>query len=597
MRKTPEVFFKNGLSYLTQLEQCTHAIPFIFRFYPPNGVTPVKGYEQMVHESLLVLFGWLLPEQLPDSPNPIDVKVVCEAFDAQHCGGAEQTELIRGILMQAARRDSQRFARWKLSEVRWIQKLERLPSSFSKQEILEQGYLGYGDLLGYLALGNELKLARKLSRQVQLEKWANYLTLSVGLANELEILHQTGLTDPGGFLDRMSANLDSPFMLRIMDSLRQRWRTDAALRNRLFAELDSQYLNKLRDLRSLSRQFGVIQRVIGPLPPDAPRRLRLIELCLHLQRANHFGNPADLGELERSYANLRRKALDNGEADLVAHVDLNLAVAASDRFEPKQALIIVDQLLEEEARISLLSRAKASSARGQYLSMVGNFVAARDEFNKALDFIREADLTEDEREAEWDQTAIYRAFNAIDAGFPEAREQVEEVIRKGGMGSTLRHQFRHHLWLRLLFSEPSLAEERHAYLDQISDDMLDQHPWQLIAMYRGLFAAELDLTEDAVRWFNRSLEIALGSMHGATLRTIAAVVATVAWQETGEAAFKEAAIGIINGGWEDGVPNLHLTEALPTTAFIVEELEKTLHMDKPCFRSEEILGLLRFNYR
>ena len=230
------------------------------------------------------------------------------------------------------------------TEVCWIQKLERPPSSFSKQEIIDQGYLGYGDLLGYLARSNELRLARKLSRQVQLEKWANYITISVGLANELETLHQTGVTDPGGFLDRMSENLDSPFMLRIMDSLRNRWGNDTALRNRLLAELDSRYLNKVRDLRLLSRQFSVIQRCIGTLPPDSPRRLRLIEIGLHLQRANHFGNPADLGELERNYADLRRKALDNGEADLVAHVDLNIAVRAADRFEPDQALLIVDDL-------------------------------------------------------------------------------------------------------------------------------------------------------------------------------------------------------------------------------------------------------------
>lgn len=591
-------FDGKAVDFITRLKDCPHAIPFIFRFTPTGNRAPTDAYEEMVHESLLMLLGWILPTRLPvANRKPTGVRIICEAIGADHHGGRKQTDVLRGLILQAARRDPTRFERWAITELRWVQKTEANPKTFNSWEVLDQGYLGYADLLAYLTLGEESPNARVLAELSNPDEWAECLTISPGLANLMEQVHITAPAFPGDFLSKMAVNLGRPLIDRTLDSLREKWQDDTDAKARILAELDARYVGKVRDLTALSRQFEVVRRTVGKLPPDAPRRLRLIEMALRLQMSNHFGDPVALAGLEEDYGDLRRRALENGEADLVAHVDLNLAVCASDRFEPEQALLIVEDLFEEEPRLSLLSRAKLHSARGQYLSMTGDHEAARDAFNEALGLISKADLTEEDRGADWDQTAIYRAFNAIDAGFPDAREQVEEVIRKGGIEPTLKNQFRHHLWLRFLFSEPGLAEDRKAYLDQVSDDVLDRHPWQLIAMYRGLFAAELDRAEDAVKWFNRSLEIALGSMHGATLRIIAAVIATLAWRETGEEAFKEAASKIINGGWEAVVPNLTLTEALPTTAFIVEELEKALHKDEPCFRSEEILGLLSFNYR
>ena len=591
-------FDRKAVEFLTQLKNCPHAIPFIFRFTPTGNLVPEESYEEMVHESLLMLLGWILPGRLPvTTRKPTGVRIICEAIGADHHNGRKQTDVLRGLMLQAARRDPTRFERWAITELRWVQKTEADPKTFSPLEVLDQGYLGYADLLAYLTLGEESPNARILAELSNPDEWAECLTISTGLANLMEQIHITAPAFPGDFLSKMAVNLGRPLIDRTLDLLREKWQDDTDAKARILAEMDARYVGKVRDLPALSRQFEVVRRTVGKLPPDAPRRLRLIELALRLQMSNHFGDPVALAGLEDDYGDLRRRALENGEADLVAHVDLNLAVCASDRFEPERALLIVEDLIEDEPRLSLLSRAKLHSARGQYLSMTGDHQAARDAFNVALGLIGQADLTDEEREADWDQTAIYRAFNAIDAGFPDASEQVDEVIRKGGIEPTLKHQFRHHLWLRFLFSDPGLAEDRQTYLDQSSDDVLDQHPWQLIAMYRGLFAAELDRTDDAVKWFNRSLEIALGSMRGVTLRTIAAVIATVAWQETGEAAFKEAASSIITGDWEDGGPNLPLTEALPTTAFIVEKLEKTLHRDEPSFRADEILGLLRFNYR
>ena len=591
-------FHEKALGYLNRLDACPNAIPFIFRFKPPGKFSPKETYEQMVHEGLLILLGWLLPGQAPTLKQPTGVRVVCEAIGADHRDGQDQTDIFRGILAQAARRDPARFSRWVLTELVWVQKSGADPANFSPREILYQGYMAYGDLLGYMTVGAQSPKALRLAREVRLDQFPNFLNISSGLANTLEMIHQAGPASPGVFLDQMAANLESPFIRGILDELRKRWETDTDTKLKLYSELDARYMQKVRDLRGLARQFAVVQRVCGPLPPDASRRLRLMEIGIQLQRANHFGDPASLGALEQAYQELRSRALENGEADLVAHVDLNLAVRASDRFEPEQAKLIVEDLLKEEPRLSLLSRSRAHSALGQYLSMAADYETARREFDLALDIISKADLSESERLGDSDQTAIYRAFNSVDAGSPDAIELVKAIIKTSGVGLGRDHQFRHHLWVRYLDSRDELALERKTYMESASDDLLDTHPWQLIAMYRGLFASELERYDDAVRWFDKAIEIALGSLHGPTLRMIAAVIATVAWLETEEPAFKEAAQGIMDGEWKDLVPPQPLTEILPTVSGKVDTLRKLIAQKDPADDNiDQALGLLAFNYR
>lgn len=592
-----EDFHRKALNYLERLDACPNAIPFIFRFKPPGQLSPTEAYEQMVHEGLLILLGWLLPAQAPTLNQPTGVRVVCEAIGADHRDGRDQTDIFRGILAQAARRDPARFSRWVLTELVWVQKSGADPASFSPREILYQGYMAYGDLLGYMTVGAQSPKARRLAREVRLDQFPNFLTISSGLANTLEVIHQTGPASPGVFLDQMAANFGSPFILGVLDELRKRWETDADAKLKLYSELDARYMQKVRDLRELARQFGVLQRVCGQLPPDAPRRLRLMGIGIQLQRANHFGDPASLGALEQAYQELRSRALENGEADLVAHVDLNLAVRASDRFEPKQAKLIVEDLLKEEPRLSLLSRSRAHSALGQYLSMTADYETARREFDLALDLIGKADLSESERLGDSDQTAIYRAFNSVDAGSDDARELVEAIIKNSGLGRGRGHQFRHHLLVRFLDSRDELAPERKKYMESASDDLLDTHPWQLIAMYRGLFASELGHIEEAVRYFDQALEIALGSMHGPTLRMIAAVIATVAWLDTEEPDFREAALGIMDGGWKCLVPKQPLVEVLPSAGTKVDQLSDVLSSEPDRDKIDPVLDLMYFNYR
>jgi tetratricopeptide (TPR) repeat protein len=603
-----EDFHETATAYLRRLKispeagpfsrKSPQAIPFIFRFRPPPHSSRNRAYEQMIHESLLILLGWVIPGKLTNLPQQIKVRVVCEAFGPSHPDNLQQTELFKGVLLQTARRAPQRFQRWEIQEVVWVQKNLENPGRFSPEERHRQGYLAYGDLLAYMMMGGESSRARRMAREFNLTSFCNLITFDPGFSKLLEDWFDGMLGAPEVFLKTMGDNLDSPFMGRLLEQLKQCWKAQPVHHASLLGHLDSLYQQKVRDLRSLSRQFSVLQKVIGPLPPSAPRRLLLIQAGLQLQRANHFGDPASLGRMEQSYSELRKRALENGEADLVAHIDLNLAVRAADRFETNEAQRIIDSLIAEEARLSVLSRAKAYSALGQILSIQGEYSDAATAFDLALELLDQADLSDQERAADWDQTAIYRAFNAIDAQSLQAGDWVEEIFQKSGFGEERAHQFRHHLKLRYLYSRKEMTGQRRTYLDAASKHLLDGHPWELIGLYRGLFAAELNRTDEASDWFDKALETALAGEHGATMRCIASVIATVAWIETAAPRFRQIATGLLDGrsATESQSALNPLAQDLPATASKLEAL-RVLLLEPGAGATAQALALLPFNYR
>lgn len=603
-----EVFYETATTYLSRLQvspepspfnrKRPQAIPFIFRFRPPPRTNRSHAYEQMIHESLLMLLGWVIPGKLTNLPARIKVRVVCEAFGPSHPDNLQQTELFKGVLLQTARRAPQRFQRWDIHEVVWIQKSLEHPGRFSAEERHKQGYLAYADLLAYMMVGGESPRAQRLAREFKLSSFFNLITFDTGFSKLLEDWFDGLLASPDVFLKTMGANLGSPFVGRLLDHLKHLWRNHPGNHAALLGHLDSLYQQKVRDLRSLSCQFSVLQKVVGPLPASAPRRLLLIEAGLQLQRANHFGDPTSLGQMEEAYAGLRKRALENGEADLVAHVDLNLAVRAADRFETDEAQRIIDSLLAEEARLSVLSRAKAYSALGQILSIQKQYSDAGTALDLALELLDQADLSAEERAAEWDQTAIYRAFNAIDAQSEQAGAWVDEILQKGGFGEERAHQFRHHLKLRYLYSQREMTDLRRTYLDAASDHLLDGHPWELIGLYRGLFAAEFKRMDEAASWFDKSLETALSGEHGATLRFIASVIATVAWFETTEPRFGQLATSLLDGrnATKSQFALNPLVRDLPALASKLEAL-KALLLEPRSGATVQALSLLPFNYR
>lgn len=589
-----EVFFK-------KLAKCPFAAPFLFYFEPPEGKTREQAYEEMVHESLLLLLGWILPAQVQMTDEVVGVSVLCEALSG-HESGTDQTAAFRGILEHEQRRNPGLFGRWTLKSLRWQKKKLGEPAQHGREFAVEQGYMAYADLIAYCAHANgKSGRASKLASFLDVESLPNRLSLSTGMVEHLLNLERTAKGEPGVFLDLLAENWHAPFMRSLAASLRQQWGGDAgrkaALLEPLSAELDRRYSAKVKEPGALARQFDLLKEIFGELPENAPLRLRLMDAGIRLQRSNYHGNPAETAGLERAYAKTRSVAMRNGLADLAAHVDLKLAARAADMFETDQALAIVEELLDEEARLSLLSQGKARSARGQYLTLSGRFEEAREEFDRALALFEEADLNAQERAAEWDQTAIYRALSAIEAEAADARALVEEVIARGGLGPEREHQFRHHLWVRLLDSDDSLAAERKGYLETMPGEFLKTHPWELIAMHRGLFAAEREDWGEAERCFHAAVEIAMEKPYGPTMRMIGLMCAAAGWHQTGREIFRENGRRILEGTWPGRQGEGRLEEALPAAQDKIVILRGALEAEPSEEALGEVLEVLSFTYR
>jgi hypothetical protein len=589
-----ETRIENDVQALKRLEECPHAIPFIFRFRVPDGHTQTSAYEHVVHECVLFLLGWVIPAQTVGLPPRPGVRVICEAL-ASHGHGLDQTDVLRGVLAQGARRRPEVFSRWVITEAKWVKKSKAHPSQFSARQIDEQGYLAYGDLLAYLTLAAENPSAAHLARIVRLDSFRNYITMTPDLIAAIESLDEDAGSFRASFLDAMAENVRSPFMQTLWDHFRDKWKDNFTIKTRLLEEIDARYLRNDRDLLVLERQLEVVRRLVGDVGIAAPRRVRLLDLGARLQKLNHFGDPLEFQPIQQEYADLRRKALDNGEADLVAHVDLFRAVQAADRFEPGQARLIVEDLLEESPRLAIITKARVTSALGQYLSMEGDREGARDAFDKALGLMEEADVSHADRMADWLQTSVYRAINAIDARSIDTGELVQDIFDKLPWDEeSPADQFRHHLWVRYLYAWPEFVDYRREYLESTSEALYPWHPWELIALYRGLFAAEAGRREDAVRWISAAIDIAIAPPHGATLRLIAATIATAGFHVTGQASFGTQAKCMLASSERDPRP---LEQAIPAASFAIETLTGLLDEPASPSRMRSALGVLPFNYR
>ena len=141
-------------------------------------------------------------------------------------------------------------------------------------------------------VGGESARAGRLAREFKLSSFYNLITFDSGFSKLLEDWFDGLLASPGVFLKTMGDNLDSPFMGRLLNHLKQLWRNHPGNHAALLGHLDFLYQQKVRDLRSLSRQFSVLQNVVGPLPSSASRRHILILAGLQIQRANHICDPA-----------------------------------------------------------------------------------------------------------------------------------------------------------------------------------------------------------------------------------------------------------------------------------------------------------------
>ena len=590
--RTFESFDRRARRHLLQLAACERALPFAFRFRCPEGRDAQADYLRLVLETLRLLLGWYLPSDGP----ACDVDVTCESLAWTFRHGHDATRALRDLLDAQDATARARFARWNLRRVRWQSKDLGPPETFDERTVLEQGYLGFGDLLAYVLT---------FPKPAGVRAWLQPERLPVRL--QLHLDEFTLLSA----LDRVVVSASAVDLLAVEERFGSTglWpRLVPVVRSALAAtpELVAGVMNALTErLRSPSRDLRAIAATVRRLEEVLAQPLALAQVedpataaLWHLagmQIANHRGDPVEAGRFEAACDALR-PALEDADLDVLAFAELNRAVADADRLLFGRALERIEgvRLASWHGSLSKLRRGYVSSARGQYLAMLGRSDEATAAFDEALALFRAAPMSAAQRAREIDQTSVYRAFHLLSADPDRAEDAVRDVFAAQGIPTledaidvcardTLAHAYRHHLLLRAVW-ERGLSHLQVRYALRMPDWAWGhQHPWTLIGAYRGRFLLEQHLDDAADDAWRRA--IAGARSGGPTLQLLGATVATMR-------------AATFEGSDDDARGLLAVAETLEGAAEPIARLREILadpeSFDDPV---EAACAVLPFNYR
>jgi tetratricopeptide (TPR) repeat protein len=475
---------------------------------------------------------------------------------------------------------------WKVATVKWVEK--------------DFEYVPWGDLLGYWYL-DDLRGARS-ELGLRPADLPGFVSVTVGVVDALHDLDNFDRSLAAGPVLDLARRLHGTRILDlVLDDLATRMAGRRDLTQRLLQELDARYRAKDRNLDDLRRQLQAARRLVPVVGDEAPVRTRVLWTAVELQAASHEGAPERAQACAAAWDALRPKALEV-DRELVAFVDANLAVHLADRMELDAARATMEAVVGDRffEALTPVSRARAHSSLGQYLSMQGRHAEAEERFELALAEIgADVELGPERKDAERDQTACYRAINACDGALDGALDRVRDVLGNDlvGRASALARAggslspYHHHLLVRTIWFHRELKEARQAYLEgREAWTTGEHHPWGLVALYRALLARESEPgPEEAQRWFGEALRLATAPGRGLTLRLIGAMIATVAncCLDDGDGA----------GGYSEQADSLlaEVERALPSAGPIVSRLRDVL-ASPGAERIDEALRALPFGY-
>ena len=508
------------LDALEELEACDDAFPFIMPIrLPDDAEAPGSHYDALVVSCLKLLLGWILPSHR--AADGTDVRVYLDRIGDKH-HGTDLTSYFAGLIDADTR-----YQRWHIKKVQWFD-TERVDS-----------YIPYGDLLAYLAYQGSDK-SRRLGRHTEYRTWHGYTPLGMDTVPQLEQLEKIEqFPNVRCVLDFAASSEGDELHKIVLKRLEPVFARSSTMQQELLEELDTRYKDKNRDLWALRYQTEAALQLVPVLDESSHLRIRLLDAAIRFQAANHDGDPEKYATLAQEYAPLREEGLAN-DPDLAIHCELNRAVRHADTFDFGQALLVAEDLVglgrfEHERPIR---RGRVFSSQGQYLSMLGDHDAAAASFAVALAEFEEANVPEESRDSEWDQTAVYRALDALDDRPDDARWAVEEVLgdlRQAvddlAQASPTTAEYHHHLLLRSLefLGDEAASPLQDAYLDHHDAwKQGDQHPWELIALYRAILCWRAGRHEAAQQWFDQAIDVAFADRHGLTLQLIGGMIATAA---------------------------------------------------------------------
>lgn len=555
-------------------------------------VLPVVGgnrrnYDGLLRVTVELCLGWLL--QQPDGKQRL-VEIDIDRYRG-HPAGSDAAELFRQMFAA-----DDRMQGWRIDRFRWVD---------AEGEHAKQTLVPYADAVAYL-LHRVAEYAAPLRLRYQLERWPGYVPIWPTLIDELRALDVSG-KGAAPFLLDLATRLDGTAFWRTLLGEWKKRIQDAGSSSDLLDELADRFRKKDRNLRALSRQLNAVDQLVGSSSIKKNPRAALLHALVHVQDANHAGDPERSRDRARLYSNHRKLALEK-DPNLAVWCELNIAVSEADAMDYDHALERIHELIESDVieRIGARERGQLFSAYGQYLSMAQDFESAEDSFVRATEEFEGLWESESVIASETEQTGTYRLINAIDYCVEDSTTARDALAQSVGsllgnaskIASQLsadpraRNPFVHHALLRLIWWIPEYRQSRSAYLETAvwsegeGDTRLHQHPWELIWMYRGLVAQDPDNTSSVspTACFDRALDI-VGLHRGTTFKLIGGMIAAVAACATGKPEYAEQGQEILDT----------IESRMPRAQTIVNRMRSVMSAPEPS-KVNQTLAVLPFNY-
>ncbi len=479
-----------------------------------------REYEALIRAALLVVLGWVLAPA--DPAKAVDVHVIFGEIGG-FPAGSTSTERFAGVLEGIALVAPERFAGWRIREVRFTRGGEAL--------------IAYADAVGDLARTHDPAMAR-LAAELDLRSSPGYFELSTELLPMLLRLEQ--MERAGNVRDILTLARDlhrSALLAGVFDELRARIARNGWLRGRLLREVNERFDRADITRPELEVLADVADALLAPAPDD-PVSLRALHAALQVQRANHDGAPERARDALDRWSSLASEVREQSPHTALV-LELHLAVHLDDSLRFAEAHEMLARWVSPvpHAGLTAQSLGWVYSSLGQSLAYLGLFSEAAARFDAALECLRQSVAPPDAVLRDLDQVGCYRALNAVCMG----RERLEENLREylgqdlGDVAEGLAKsaepgsRYRHHLLLRWLYDREAPAAVWSRYKARGAGWATGEgHPWALIEMYRALLLhrdGELDARSAADRCWEAGRSCDRG---GATLLLIGGTIGAVA---------------------------------------------------------------------
>jgi hypothetical protein len=335
--------------------------------------------------------------------------------------------------------------------------------------------------------------------------------------------------------------LDTPGRLRrIHEVLRKRRSLLAGLRPLLVEIATSQKRrhHKARDFILKIFPQADLPRVAESDPAVAWRLA-----MLHIRAFNHSGHPkeaAELREVARQWED--ELAFSDNEEEIISH---SLSVVGllhntyGFRADPRE--VLGPSLL---AQLATLEKAHAASGKkknkplGDWYGTLAQHHAFRGELSEAENYFEKAISCFDGRPEDRKQSLSYRFFARLDAGKPEALDDLLNVLEIEQLDQNIAVHIQQidndytRSWALFALARYAVDSEAapalHTPLAEVAETLAQQdrvwgmtsqkHPWQLILFNLG-FIAETDAARQ--RLWGKSLELCLHDKSGPTINVMA----------------------------------------------------------------------------